>query len=191
MNAKSERNNTDVLKQPLSKLIKLFCYCFILLQRKTQQSFSNLKRSSHDEVQRYATNMMTNSRITFLSEKDCETPGGFRERMKKLGYESNIGVSMPELIYHGRLKNSNCTQSEPIIHKSRQPLLKSPKNRSNTAKAKGNPVSLPRTQAWQPLTLSALSEYTNSIPGPGSGEFRKGSVKMWKSSMSMTNDDDT
>lgn len=135
--------------------------------------------------------MMANNRITFLSEKDCETAGGFRERMKELGYESSIGVSMPKVIYHGGLKNNICTQSEPIIHKSKHPFSKSPKIRSNTAKVKDSSVGLPLTQAWQPLTLNALSEYTNSIPGPGSGEFRRGSVKMWKSSTSMGNDDKT
>lgn len=138
--------------------------------------------SSPELVYTPSSMTLSNSRITFLSEKDCESTGSFRKRMEKLGVESNIGISMPQVINHGELRKKQlCTRSEPVFHHNKSE--NDYKRRKSRSKAEDtNILELPRTQAWQPLTLNALSEYACSIPGPGSGEFKRGSVKLWKPS---------
>ena len=90
---------------------------------------------------------------------------------------------MPEP-YRGSNKK-HYTQPEPVIHKSKHP----PKSKIELTTSNTNDsAGLSSNQSWQPLTMNALSEYAYSIPGPGSGEYSRGSVKMWKpSSVLITN----
>jgi len=123
--------------------------------------------------------------MKFLSEKDCTgLPGRFRDRMEKLGVDSNVGVSKPDISYNSARQKQARHHSEPFLLSKHSTSIDGV---DESFKGKGRRINsikhnhrVTKRNTWQPLTLSALSEYTSSIPAPGSGEFKKGAASMWK-----------
>ena len=40
-------------------------------------------------------------------------------------------------------------------------------------------MDVPKAKLWQPLSLHALSEYTQKIAPPGDGDFKHGRTPIW------------
>lgn len=108
----------------------------------------------------------SNQALCFLSEGDCTSPGMFQERMQLLGVDSSIGISKPDQNYILH----NTTNSQPVI-----PLKTFERTEKRTKQKQKT-----KSHKWQPLTLSALVEYTKVIPAPGKGQFRSGKAMVWK-----------
>ncbi|XP_066928067.1 uncharacterized protein [Clytia hemisphaerica] len=151
----------------------------LVKKEKPKKLQSTLKRISPDYSRAspdlYATPIIQDRPISFLTEKDCETPGSFKRRLQENGIIPKVGISRPQILY----RSNSEIRSEPIIPNKRNPVFISYKNEQSKS-SNPNTNNVPKSYTWQPLTLNALSEYACSIPAPGSGDFHHGSARVWR-----------
>ena len=137
---------------------------------KIQDTFQMNSQSDEDASGRVLCH--GKKKLMFVTEENSTTAGRFRERMKGIGVESNVGVTTAS----NRLKQAEINERLSATRTYVEEFSPKPKQLSSRSKSSTSPSP----KVWQPLSLTALVEYTQSIPVPcqkkhwNSGSFATG-----------------
>lgn len=125
--------------------------------------------SLEDKLMYDSNFILDNRNVVFVTEKGCTYQGKFKERLKELGIESNLGIAKT-------IRARPNAEIKPLEFPGTASIVEKRVLGALTQNLKGEK----RVTSRQPLTIAALSDYCRSIPVPGEGEYSNGKIQLWK-----------